>query len=89
MGSNMDINKQVDPGAVLNAWRTRILNVFLAIVAVAAAAMTGMSILDATSHPNQWPAAILFLILELALAVLAIFRNIDYRLRAWGVLLVR
>jgi PAS domain S-box-containing protein len=88
MGHTMDINKQLDPEVVLREWRTKILNGFLTIVAVAAAVGTVVSILDAISRPDQWPIAILFSILELVLVVLAVFRKIDYRVRAWGVLLV-
>jgi PAS domain S-box-containing protein len=84
----MDATNSSETESVLHAWRTRILNGFLAIVAVAAAAMTGMSILDAISRPGQWPTVILFSILALVLAALAFFRGIDNRIRAWGVLLV-
>ena len=64
---------------VLREWRTRILNGFLLIVATASAVGTGVSILDAISHPDQWPVTILFSILELVLIILAAFRGIDYR----------
>ena len=73
---------------MLLEWRTRILNVFLIIVAAAAAVMTAVSIGDAISRPGQWLPVILYSILEIILALLAIFRKIDYRIRAWGVLLV-
>ncbi len=45
---------------------------FLAIAALAAAAGTGMTILDATSRPGQWPIVILYAALLAVLAVLAI-----------------
>jgi PAS domain S-box-containing protein len=84
----MDTKNYSDPEIVLQQWRTKILNAFLIIVAVAAAAGTAVSIVDAISRPGQWPAVILFLAMELVLIVLAVFRRIDYRIRAWGVLLV-
>ena len=84
----MDTKNDIDPEVVLRNWRTKILNGFLIIVAIAAGAGTVVSILDAVSHPNQWPAAILFSILESVMIVLAVFRGINYRVRAWGVLLV-
>ncbi len=84
----MDVTNSSETEGMLREWRTRILNGFLAIVAVAAAAMTGMSILDAISRPGQWPTVILFSILALMLAALALLRGIDNRIRAWGVLLV-
>ena len=83
----MDTNNNIDPDLVLYAWRTKILNGFLIIVAVAATVMTAVSILDAISRPGQWPAVIVFFILDLVLIVLAFFQ-VDYRIRAWGVLLV-
>ncbi len=77
-----------DAETILHNWRTKILNGFLIIVAVASAVGTAVSIRDALSHPDQWPAAILFSALEVVLIVLAVFPRIDYRARAWGVLLV-
>ncbi len=74
--------------AILHNWRRKILNGFLVIVAVVSAVGTAVSIRDALSHPDQWPAAILFSVLEFVLVILAVFHRIDYRVRAWGVLLV-
>jgi len=87
-GNDRNFQPPKDPEVVLRNWRIRILNIFLIIVAVASAAGTVVSILDAISDPDQWPAAILFAALEVILIVLAVFRRIDYRIRAWGVLLV-
>ena len=83
----MDTKNTSDPEAVLRDWRTKILNGFLAIVAVAASIMTAVSILDAISRPGQWPAVIIFFVLDLILIAMAIFR-FDHRIRAWTVLLV-
>jgi PAS domain S-box-containing protein len=84
----MQTNHDVDIQTVMLEWRTKILNGFLVIVAVAAGVMTVVSIADAMSHPDQWPAVIVFFVMELVLVALAIFRRIDYRIRAWGVLLI-
>jgi PAS domain S-box-containing protein len=84
----METKNTSNTETVLHEWRVRILNGFLTIVAIASAVGAGVSIIDAVSHPDQWPVAILFSILELVLIVLAVFRRIDYRVRAWGVLLV-
>ena len=73
---------------VLQQWRTKILNVFLIIVAIAATAMTVASLVDALNRPGQWPAMIVFAVLDAILIGLAIFRKLDLRMRAWGVLLV-
>jgi signal transduction histidine kinase/DNA-binding response OmpR family regulator len=77
-----------DAGTILRQWRTTILNGFLTIAAVVAAAGTGMTILDAISRPGLWPSVILYSVLALVLAALAFFRKIDIRIRTWGVLLV-
>ena len=84
----MDEMNGSETGDVLSQWRTRILNVFLAVMAVAVAVMVGSRLLDAISRPGQWPVVVLFTSLTLMVAALAIFRRIDSRIRAWGVLLV-
>jgi signal transduction histidine kinase len=84
----VDVTNSSDIEAVLREWRTRILNVFLAIVTVAAAIMMATAILDAMARPGQWPTVALFGVLMLMLAALAIFRRVDARIRAWGVMLV-
>ena len=84
----MDVTHSSDIEAVLREWRTRILNVFLAIVTVAAAIMMATAVLDAMARPGQWPTVALFGVLTLMLAALAIFRRVDARIRAWGVMLV-
>jgi len=72
----------------LDQWRTKILNVFLVVAAVAAGVVTVGGILDATSRTGEWAIIILAGALTLVLAALAIFRGIPSRIRAWGVLLV-
>jgi PAS domain S-box-containing protein len=84
----MGLQDKTDPEVVLRAWRTRILNGFLAIAAVAAAAGTVMTILDATSRPGQWSSVALYVILTSVLVVLAFSRRVDNRIRTWGILLV-
>jgi len=90
--NGQDITREPQPenysGMVLQHWRTKILNAFLIIVAVAASAMTAASIVDALNRPGQWVAVIVFAILDGILIGLAIFRRLDLRIRAWGVLLV-
>ena len=73
---------------VLRQWRTRILNVFLAVMAVATGVMLVSKFLDAISRPGQWPTVGLFTALMLVVVVLVIFRRINSRIRTWGVLLV-
>ena len=84
----METTKNDDPQIILRQWRIKVLNVFLIIVAAVSAVGMAVSVSDAISHPEQWPIAIFFVILELVLIALAAFRKIDYRVRAWGVLLV-
>ena len=71
---------------VLRQWRTRTLNVFTA-VAAAAGLMFGTLFLEARSRPGAWPSLALASVLTLLLVALAIFRQVDFRTRAWGLLL--
>jgi nitrogen-specific signal transduction histidine kinase len=73
--------------AVLRAWRTQILNIFLVFAAVAAGGMLVMSMPVVISRPGHWPVLALEGALAVLLAGLAIFRRLDSRVRAWGVLL--
>jgi hypothetical protein len=84
----METTNNDDPQVILRRWRIKVLNVFLIIVAAVSAVGTVVSVSDAISYPDQWPIAIFFAILELVLIVFACFRQIDYRIRAWGVLVV-
>ena len=84
----MDTTSKSNTTNVLQEWRTRILNTFLIVVAVASAVMTTASVVDAITRPGQWPTVILYAILWLFITSLAIFRKIDLRVRAWGVLLI-
>ena len=78
----MKPNQKSESESVLSTWRKRILNFFLTVVAIAAGLMTIASILDAIKRPGQWAPVILYSVLELILAGLAIFRKIDHRIRA-------
>ncbi len=64
------------------------MNGFLVIVGIIVVAMTVVTVLDALSRPGQWPVVIVYLILTVVMIGLVVFRGIDYRIRAWGTLLV-
>jgi signal transduction histidine kinase/DNA-binding response OmpR family regulator len=74
--------------AVLREWRTRILNGFLLFATVACVPVVGMTFIDATKKPEQWPAVALFAVLLALLAVLALWRTLNLRIRAAGLLLL-
>jgi len=84
----MDAKHNGDPEIVLRDWRTMILNGFLVVVTGISTVMTVATILDAMSSPGLWPAVIIYVILTLVVVGLAAFRRIDYRIRAWGVLML-
>ncbi len=84
----MDSKNNDDPGRVLRDWRTKILNGFLLVVVAIATVMTVATILDAMSGPGLWPAVVVYAILTVVVAGLAIFRQIDYRARAWSIILI-
>jgi hypothetical protein len=77
-----------EPERVLREWRMKITGRFVTVAAVAAGAMTALTIVDATGKPGQWPAVIVYGGLEVLLVALAVLRRADFRVRAWGVLLV-
>ncbi|MEA3396387.1 MAG: GAF domain-containing protein [Chloroflexota bacterium] len=72
----------------LQVWRTGVLNVLLTVVSVAAVPPIALVVSNAIRHPEQWPAALVFLAIYLFVVVLAVFRRFDPRLRAWGLLIV-
>ena len=74
--------------AVLRTWRTRILNSFLAFATAACVPVVGMTFIAATQRPGQWPAVALFTVLLALLAVLAFWRDLDFRVRAAGLMVL-
>jgi PAS domain S-box-containing protein len=84
----MATTNNIDPEIVLQNWRTRTLNGFLLIAAGFGAVMTLATVLDAMSSPGLWIAVIVYVIMSLVVIGLAVFRRIDYRLRAWGILII-
>ena len=72
----------------LSAWRANMLQVLLSTIAIAATPVMTFVILEAVRNPVQWPAALGFLVIYLLIVGLAIFRRLDFRLRAWSLLLL-
>jgi GAF domain-containing protein/CheY-like chemotaxis protein len=84
----MDSTQSINTKKFLQEWRARTTTWFAAVVAVGGSAMTVMSLVDAFSHPDQWPTAIFYLILAIAIILLAVLRKMEPKLRAWLVLTV-
>jgi GAF domain-containing protein len=72
--------------AGLHTWRAHILNGLLIIIA--ALAVPPMAFVIATAKPEDVPAVAIYGSLTLIVVMLAIFRRLDARIRAWGLLLV-
>ncbi|HID88686.1 MAG TPA: hypothetical protein EYP52_03125, partial [Anaerolineae bacterium] len=72
----------------LEAWRVRVLNALLTMVGVIGAPIVGWTVYMAMQNPEQWTAAAVFLGGYLLLLALAIFRRLNLRVRAWGLLLL-
>ncbi len=72
----------------LRAWRTRALNVLLAVVSIAAAPAIMLTIVQATRNQEYWLSTLVFSAVYLFLVALTLLRRLDPRLRAWGVLVV-
>ena len=84
----MNPTKTDSSESVLREWRTRTLNIFTILVAVAAAPAWVMIIITFFQNPDVSGTILPFTALYALLVALAVFRRIDYRLRAWGLLLV-
>jgi len=81
-------NNDLDITIRLHAWRVKVLNTLLIVTSIAAGPMILVVILAAGRKPEQWPAALTFLAIYLLIVGLTIFRRLDFRLRAWGLLLM-
>ncbi|HEX6035280.1 MAG TPA: hypothetical protein VFY83_12625, partial [Anaerolineales bacterium] len=84
----MDTNTNNDAEMVLRQWRTKILNGFLVILTIAAAPAGIMTILSMMRDPERWPWAIFFSAGFAMLTGLAVFRQLNNPIRAWGLLLL-
>ncbi|HEY73845.1 MAG TPA: GAF domain-containing protein [Thermoflexia bacterium] len=72
----------------LSTWRASVLNTLLVVTSIAAGPMIVLVVLQAIRNPAQWPAVLIFLAIYLFIIGLAILRRLDFRLRAWGLLLL-
>ena len=72
----------------LEAWRTRVLNVMLAVVFIAATLAMVPIIAGAITDPQEWTASLILLAAYLFLGALAFLRRLDLRLRAWTLMLL-
>ncbi|MEA3341869.1 MAG: PAS domain S-box protein, partial [Chloroflexota bacterium] len=72
----------------LSTWRANVLNTLLVVTSIAAGPVIVLTISLAIRDPAQWPATLIFLAIYLFIVGLAILRRLDFRLRAWGMLLL-
>jgi len=84
----MNIKDSSDTELVLSQWRTKILNGFLAIVAIAAAPAWAMAFIAGIEDPGRLPGSIIFTLIFVGLILLAVLRGVDTHLRAWAILLL-
>lgn len=80
----MESAKPDDPQTILQQWRTKILNVFLGVVAVASIPAIGNIIVNALSDPSLRPIAVAFSVAELFLLVLAVLTRLPLDIRVAG-----
>ncbi len=83
---NEEIN--LDREIVLRDWRTRVLNGFLIIVAIASLPAFLVTILRSMGSASFWQVTISFSVIELVLILLAVFRTLNYSIRIVGLLVV-
>ena len=86
MSINSVLGAANEAEAALYAWRTRILNGLLIVIATLT--VPPMAFVIATAKPEDLPAVLIYGSLALIVVVMAIFRRLDVRIRAWGLLLV-
>jgi signal transduction histidine kinase/DNA-binding response OmpR family regulator len=84
----MNAHEARDSESVLREWRTSILNKFLLVALVVGVAAEVVVLADTISDPAQLPAVMLSGVLVLLVAIIALMRWIDYRIRAWVFLLL-
>jgi GAF domain-containing protein len=86
MSTDPALDATTEVEADLYTWRTRILNSLLIIIA--ALTVPPMAFVIAIAKPEDMPAVLIYGSLALIVVVMAIFRRLGVRIRAWGLLLV-
>jgi PAS domain S-box-containing protein len=78
--TNVDLHRE------LHNWRVSAINILLTVGAIAIAPALGVVLIDAFRYPERWPPSTTFayLVAYLCVVGLAIFRRVNPRLRAWG-----
>ncbi|MBN1149481.1 MAG: GAF domain-containing protein [Anaerolineales bacterium] len=84
----MDTTNRTGTEFVLRQWRTKILNSFLVIVAVAVTPAWVMIVWSIKQRPDLQTLVILISVVFLLVLFLAVFNRIDNRIRAWAFLLL-
>ena len=84
----MKSKTRTETRSVLAEWRAKTLTGFLAIAAIAFIPVVALTFFAAARQPDQWPAVALFAVMLLLLGVLALWRSLDSRIRAAGLLLL-
>src|SRR5512139_3179123 len=84
----MDEELKQDREVVLHDWRTRVLNGFLIVVAIASLPAYLVTIIRSVGSPSFWQITISFSVVELVLIILATFRFLNYSVRVIGLLIV-
>ena len=84
----MDKTKRAATYGVLHAWRTTILNVFLAVMVIASAPALATILLSESKTAATNPLTFVLAAVWASLVILAVFRKINYWVRVWSLLLV-
>jgi signal transduction histidine kinase len=84
----MEVDTKQHREMVLSQWRTKILNGFLIVVVIASIPAFAVTILRSFGSPSFWSIAIAFSIVELFGIVLAVFRQLNFKIRVVGLLVV-
>jgi PAS domain S-box-containing protein len=72
----------------LHTWRVNVLNNLLTTLAIAGLPVVILVVLEEIRRPEEWLETLIFVTTYLLITGLAVFRRLDFRLRAWSTLLL-
>ncbi len=77
-----------EPAAELQAWRARALNILFWIILIVATPRVAKNIIETVGTPEWWSQTAPFVAIYLLFFALTVFHRLDFRLRAWGLVII-
>jgi len=82
----LDIKSEVV--AELNMWRNQVINILISITALAFSPAIVIWIIQFSRNPAGWQVSLFYLIIYVWVVGLAFSRGLDYRVKAWSIVLL-